>query len=149
MIQLESISMTFKFFKGGEKMLPKIRAYLYIVDFNCSPEKITSLLGINPTKVWFRGDKIGKSNRIKSSNGWMLESILVNEPDPEVHIQWLISQLPETLEKLRSETLKWDAQVSLVLEMVDDTPPLNLTKETISRMAQLGLGLDIDIFWPS
>ena len=127
-------------------MNPKVRACLYIDDFECTPDSVTSILGIQPTRIWFTGDKIEKSILVKSSNGWMLESPLVKEVDPEIHIKWLIDHLPENLEILRSKTLKWDAQLSLVLEMADETPPFNLTKATIARIAQLGLSLDVDMY---
>jgi hypothetical protein len=127
-------------------MVPKIRAFIYIDGFDCLPEAITSVLGIQPTRVWFTGDKIGKSNRARSSNGWVLESPLLEEPNSELYIKWLVDRLPQTLDVLKLVTSKWDAQLSLVFEMVDETPPFNLNPTIISRIGQLGLGIDVDMY---
>lgn len=51
----------------------EIKARLTIADFECSPEEITQILGIRPTKTWLRGEPV--TSRIKNvykENGWTL-----------------------------------------------------------------------------
>ncbi len=126
-------------------MQPLVRALLYIDEFDCTPEQISSVLGLEASRAWIAGDKIGESPRVRTSNGWVLESRLDEEPDPQRHVAWLLERLPSTFEGLRKVASRWDAQLSLVLEISDATPPFNLPAPLLAQLVTLGASLDIDI----
>lgn len=128
-------------------MKPLVRGNLYITDFRCLPDEITRALGVEPSGSWMAGDRIGISIRTFESNGWMLESRLPGETDPEVHVRELLDRIPEQVsERLRKVTPEWSLQLSLVIEMQDETPPFNLSADTLQRMVSLGASLDVDLY---
>jgi hypothetical protein len=126
-------------------MLPHVRGLLYIDGFSCPPDEVSSVLGVQASRTWRAGETIGKSSRVRSSNGWVLESSLENETDPQRHVLWLLERFPETLEALHGIAPQFDAQLSLVIEMDDESPSFNFTASTLARLTRLGVSLDVDL----
>ncbi len=126
-------------------MVPRVRGVFYVFDFDCEAADITSAIGTAPTRTWLAGERIGRSTRLEKSNGWCLETG-TDDSDPEVHLKWLFSHLPPSLGSLLAVASHWTAQVSLVVEMADQTPSFNLSQETIRKLNALGARLDVDMY---
>jgi hypothetical protein len=126
---------------------PRVRAMVYVTDFRCSADEISKAIAVQPTRAWAAGDRIGPTKRTHDSNGWELESSLVDEWDPEKHLKALLDRLPADLpQRLRRASPQWCVQFSLVLELHDQTPPFNLAVDTVQRIAELGASVDVDLY---
>jgi hypothetical protein len=63
----------------------------------------------------------------------------------EPHVLWLLDQLPGSLTRaLGSES--WEAQISLVLSIQSRAPAVFLSKNTLQRLADLGVNFDVDVY---
>jgi len=64
------------------------------------------MLGVYPTESFAKGDKFGKKQLTRKSNGWFLSTAgIIDSKDCRRHIDWIISKLApygESLEKLRT-----------------------------------------------
>lgn len=118
---------------------------LYIDELICLPDEVSLVLGVKASRTWRAGETIGKSSRVRSSNGWVLESGLKDENDPQRHVVWLLDHLPQTLEPLREIAPQFDAQLSLTIEIDDEAPQFNFPASTLARLARLRVSLDVDI----
>lgn len=127
-------------------MASRIRTFVYIVDFDCDPGAVTAALGIQPTRTWLKGERIEPSIRVRTSNGWELAGIDSGEGDPVALIRELLKRLPSTLAKIGEISSKWDAQLAVVMEIGHPTPPFNLDRATIRRLADLSMSLDVDLY---
>ncbi len=64
-------------FRGILFTKPEISASLTLTGLDLEPDKITTKLGIVPTKAWRKGDLIHPKAKIRfAENGWSLESQL-------------------------------------------------------------------------
>lgn len=128
-------------------MKPQVRGIMYITDFACSPEEITRVLGVQPSRSWITGQRVGPTLQTYKSNGWALESTLAGKANPEAHLLELFGRIPSQLiQQLRRIAPACNIQFSLVLEMQDETPPLNLSVDTVQRIASLGASIDVDMY---
>ncbi len=120
---------------------------MYVMGFSCDPDAVTQATGLTPANVWFAGALIGRGIQRCRENGWQLDSTLVDEPDPEVHVQHLLRRLPADFHaRLSSVSPKFEIQVALIIEFGEQTPPLAFTAETISLLAANGASLDVDTY---
>jgi hypothetical protein len=115
------------------------------------PEKITEMLGINPTKSAKHGDKRGRSN--KWPHGiWILESSeQIESVDPIKHIIWLLDKLEPSktnlIEISRDQTI--DAEISCFWIMPNTHEVLTIAPELLSRISALNVRFELSIYAPS
>lgn len=127
---------------------PRVKVFLYLTDFDCEPEDVTSALGIQPSQVWSRGDKFGPRMQLeRKDTAWILRSPLDEPWNIQSHFRWLLDRLPDRLDCLSSVTDCWYAQMSVVAYMPgNNTPALSFDPPMVARFAQLGAALDIDLY---
>jgi hypothetical protein len=116
---------------------------------NFDPDRISSIVGIQPDKTWEAGHRIGKSKLLRKESGWCL----VKE-GTEWHVEELFTSLWKTLEpkmqefKALGNQVKCEFQVSIQISASDDEgemPSLYFSPISIQRMGELNASVDIDI----
>ena len=129
-------------------MRSEIKADFVLVDATLDPDRVTSLLGIQPTEIWRAGELRGKSPLLRHvNNGWVLSSGLPVTSGLEEHTKALLDQIEPA----------WDAAVALgdqfyaefayaVYSYGGDRPAIHFDSETVRRAAELHAAFDVDLF---
>ena len=117
------------------------------------PDEVTRLLGIEPSFTQRKGDKSGSPERPGASltGIWALESEKsVSNSDLEPHLDFLLSRLESrtsTVKRLMLEGLDADIHCFWMSEMGLGGGPV-LRPDTMRRIADLGVSLNFDIYFP-
>lgn len=137
-------ALTSTFFR--EKIMTTIDAYFSIYGFECSAQKITEKLNLQPTDTWLKGEKIENTIRTYDHNGWELQSPLPQSAFPEEHLKWFFSKLPKVLNVANEFSGDITTQISFFIMVEDVRPPLSFDNEIIQKLSFLNAGLEIDIY---
>jgi len=127
-------------------------ASLRIVGDVLIPDRISTLLGCQPTKGWARGEVIkrGKQlDRIATFGFWSLEASETQPADLDL-------QVGEIIERTSRDLLRW-AEVGAAFEvslfcgwfMEAWNEGASLAPCTLEALAVRGIALDIDLYGPS
>lgn len=129
----------------------EVKARLNIAEFECSPEKITKILGIQPTKTWIKGEPINPiGKRVYKENGWMIESPInpVNSNVDE-QVESLLSVITPYVEAFANLPSDVYIELSCVIYVPSNDhgrPTVGFSANTIKILAKLGANIDIDIY---
>lgn len=82
----------------------------------------------------------------RKENAWVLDSPLEDPMDIQPHIQWLLDALPPSLNSLAALTPGWHSTVFCAVYVDDERPAINLEPAHVARIANLGAGIDIDLY---
>ena len=81
----------------------KVKVYLKITGFQCSPDEISHIIDLFPTKKWLKDDIIDKRVIVRrKKNGWMLQSALLEDRPVKEHIENLLSMVMPKKERLKN-----------------------------------------------
>lgn len=116
-----------------------------ISDFTCSPEEVTRILGVTPSRFWIAGEKVG-DGAPKKRNGWALENSIRGDWDMEAELRPLLDRLPKSLSALRETTSQWSAKAFCAVYTHGERPALSLSAGTVARLAELEAEIDIDLY---
>jgi Domain of unknown function (DUF4279) len=124
----------------------RIRVAFRISGFSCSPDELTAHLGIEPSKAWSRGDKVGATALVRPENGWEIIASAPEGADLAGHIADVLSKLYPIKSRM---SCKWGGRrmVSCVIYSYDgDRPPIFLDLRLLEEIVELGASIDIDIY---
>ena len=114
------------------------------------PQEVSDSIGIQPTKRFRRGD-IRKGNKRWPHGYWELSSKNeVSSIDLSLHLQWLLNQLEPANSQLL-KIIKKDsvcAEIRCLWVLPIEYVNLSIDSELLSKIAYLGLSLEIDIYCP-
>jgi hypothetical protein len=129
-------------------METEISAAFSLTGFESTPDEITNILEIQPTKAWKVGDAIGKSSLTRKQNGWVLSSSLDKfSSDLEDHVKNVLEQLHPKWAVLVSLCSQYDAEVSCVIHSYSaQGPAIHFSKEILKQIAQLSAEIDVDYY---
>jgi len=128
-------------------MLPKIRADFCITGIEIPPDKITSLLGISPTKTWQVGESIQGTALKRKFNGWCISKEYerdLNLVKPVKSLLEILLPKSKVINHICNE-YKLECEMSCVIYVTDETPIIDFEQDVISKLAELKTTLDIDI----
>lgn len=133
-------------------MPSEIKAEFNLTGINFSPERITSLLGITPSRTWKVGDLIPKTILCMKHDGWSLATdteIVDDVCDLEKHIQRLLKQLKSSVGKIKEICSRYqlDAEISCVVYTPDANPGICFEPDIAKQIADLGAAIDIDLYF--
>jgi Domain of unknown function (DUF4279) len=117
-----------------------------ITEFEVDPQQITQDIGLQPTRVWQKGDRIHNTNAKRSQSGWELKSELPSEQNVVDHIRFLVTKfwdIKENLEKI--ETSKMGIYCALYIYN-GDRPCFFIDNEITRKLGLLNFILDIDLY---
>lgn len=121
-----------------------------IYDFDCSPDELTSELGIKPTETRIKGEirLIGKvkHKRINKENAWILKSELPQNTPIEKHIEHLLSKITPHKEKFIKVTNKYYTEFGCAPYYYESNPGIHLDNNLLKEIADLNAKIDIDIY---
>src|SRR5262249_4993632 len=125
------------------------RAHLVLGSSTLSPQEMTDFLGQSPTITWRMGERIGHSQVRRPNNGWMLS---VETEGDSVDVGCVVNTLFANVKGRESrlqELLSSYAVTGIVqLELYSHGagwPSFYLDPIAIRAMAEIGLGLDLDV----
>jgi len=116
------------------------------------PAEITSLLGLEPTRSFSKGDRnIGAGGREyaqRRTGMWLLEA---NEHahDTEACVLGLLATLPEEPQIWRSLAAKFELNLTVGLFMYKTNEGFSLSPRVLEALGYRGISIDFDIYAPT
>jgi len=120
---------------------------LNIHGFRCSPDQITSITGIDPSKVWFEGEPVlpGTLNR-NEQNGWQISSSLAKTHELIEHWNALHTDMEIIASKRELLPPEVEIEVSCVIFAYESIPSIYFEHKQIELLDKLKAELDIDLY---
>ena len=135
---------------GGE--FDRSKVTLRIIGDNLSPDEITKLLGVSPTKSEKKGDvtigKVSKTQRVAKTGRWSIESNLPDEIDVEIKINNLLDIVSNDNHVWSEINNKYKTDIFCGLFMEAENRGFSLSVKTLNRLASLGIEVGFDIYAP-
>ncbi|MGH8467791.1 MAG: DUF4279 domain-containing protein [Gammaproteobacteria bacterium] len=125
----------------------EIKVSLKITDFNCDPNSISEILGLEPTTTWLEGDRVHPKAIIKhKQNGWVLQSPLPKETPFRQQLQTLLDMVTPKKQQLLNLPSGTDIEVSCVVYSEHGRPDISLEPDMVAAIAEMRAGLDFDLY---
>ena len=125
-----------------------IKSRIVISGFECCPSLITSIVGINPSKVWKRGDKVHqKATNAHKENGWIISSPCdaSNSSIDEQVISLSEIALP-VIDNFMDLPEGTEIELSCIVRAYKYMPSISFSLKTISFLSMLKATVDIDVY---
>jgi hypothetical protein len=126
-------------------MIQETIVRLKIISGTRSPEMITEAIGLQCDKWWHYGDKREHTIIVEKNNGWVLHSGLPRTASLDEHIDALWRILEPVKAKIRCLASTELVELSCVIYS-SFSPALYFECSVINRLAELGAGMDIDLY---
>jgi len=128
-------------------MQPKIRFHFQLIGDQITPEEISNYLGIAPSETWLTGDLTRGHGPRKKHNGWRLSTELYQTHDLDEQLIPLMAKILPKSREITQLIQKYNltGEVSCHVDVVDVVPSINLKPDLLSKLAELGVYLDIDV----
>ena len=128
-----------------QKKQTEVKVQLFIKGFKCSPEKITRLLGISPSKTWVRGGLIRSGHRaVHRFNGWSLVSPLAEVASPEEQTDALLAIIKPHSKRFKRLPSGAQLDLSCAIYAYDDSQRVfYFSVETVKELAKIGAPISI------
>ncbi len=126
----------------------KLAASFTLTGFDVNPEEITAMVGVTPTQTWRTGDLVDPRATVRrKSNGWKVSS----ESDTAADLGELVGKVLVILRPgwpvLQQLVAQHNALFNCVVHVYDSgAPAISLDKDLIRAVADLGVGVDIDLY---
>lgn len=116
-----------------------------------TPEAITNLLGIEPSRVMRTGDPRGPSGkRFWPYNGWIWEASADKSTPFEAQCNAVLDLLEARREAIKSFSHRCSGEISCMLWLYCDngesTPSVNLDARYHALASELNLSFDLDLY---
>jgi hypothetical protein len=126
----------------------ELHVSLIVTSQSLSPEEISSLLGLQPTKVWHMGAPLfASSARNASANVWKL---MAGGPQEQLTATPLFDELIAVIRNHRDRfaMLPDDAECELQCAAYfrEQTPGISLSPDHVKALAAIGASVDIDLY---
>lgn len=127
----------------------EVAAYFSISRFDCQPDEVSKLLGLEPTKAWKSGDLYPGTKREYKFSVWRLKSeTSSSEIDFEKHIENLLVVL-EPKEDIIAELCRkyyGEFACSAYFSPQESTPIIHFEKKTLLKCVKLNIEIDVDLY---
>jgi uncharacterized protein DUF4279 len=125
----------------------ELHVFLAVLEFGNNPEVVTKLLGIQPSESWVKGDPLpGHPASHRTHSRWALKSGLSMSSSFEEQITALLSRLELIEAQVRAVAAQFNAVIWVAAYPTNCNPVFSISPEIASKLGNLGLGLDIDIY---
>ncbi len=131
------------------------RVSLVVLSDELRPQQITAALGLQPDEWALRGELEShppgrwKRSRPHPHHTWKLASRLPESAEPEAHLADVLDRLGSAADRvadLKSDLRIHSVRLWLFLQIDNENPGIGLDATLLSRLAELGTGLDIDVY---
>jgi len=121
-------------------------AYFWVSEFDCKPEEISKLLGLEPTIVKLKGEPF-THGRLRRRSSWEYHSTLPrSEIFQDKHLSNLMVELLPRVTKIKDIGNRHSIGISCVGYYTNVNPGFHMSKELINQCAQLGVSIDFDLY---
>jgi hypothetical protein len=112
-----------------------------------SPETVTRLLGVSPTKTWRLGDAVQKTLIKRKHDGWEFSIPQQTGLDLEEKLCSLLDIFESHRQSLFEvcDRFRLDVEIACAMYVTDEAPIMHLSSRTMKRMAALNTDLDMDL----
>lgn len=130
----------------------EVKVDFRIVGFDCTAEEITEILGVSPSRVYLKGEKVSTKSFVeRKENIWLLESTSNSNLDLESHLENLSQKIKPYLDSFKIVCEKYYCEFSCCLYLDKDSddsiPSVHLDKAFTVLLKELNAETDIDIFF--
>jgi hypothetical protein len=108
------------------------------------PNEITRRLGVLPSETARAGDAIGRAHHKRQSSLWILRSRLQLSGDLDQHVKNVLDQLDTNRAVFAEISRELGGIIVIVGFSPDYAPAISLEQDTVGRLAQYGLRLDVE-----
>ena len=132
--------------RAPQKTKWKIYVKLEVSGFRESPDHISALIGVEPTRTYMRGDSILRTRLKRKYNGWTVDAPCRHNVALAKQVDILLEQLAASAERF---TRLPDGAVVLLLCAVYDyrgDAALYFSKRAVSLLALLGAEISLDYY---
>jgi hypothetical protein len=129
-------------------MIPEIHISLVIEEESLDEELLNKLIELGATNYWHKGQLRGKSRASHENNGCSFKA----KATTNYNVESVISDFWQSVNQDRKELLKaiclhnLSPIISVVVHVHDIMPSIYLEKSLLKSLAQVNIGLDIDIY---
>jgi hypothetical protein len=127
----------------------KIFVAFRLMNFDCTPEEITSKIGIVPAESWRAGELVTKKGSMKhESNGWEVDSHAPRFEDLETHVKSVLEQLKPSWSSLVEISAQCYTEISCTIYIYSEAqvPAIHFDKDIVQQLAELNADIDIDLY---
>lgn len=110
------------------------------------PDDITQAIGINPTRTWRKGDRVGKWPVTAKVSGWELQSGLNKDAAVASHLAALRAKVSSAEGIIRTLSRSWDATLNCVVYAEGYGHEALVPNEHLRWIADYGLQLNLDVY---
>lgn len=131
----------------SDKRPPETKVRLMVLGFEESFDEISRILALQPDETWKEGQTVtAQATNVHHENGWMIRSpVDPTQSSADEAVQALIDRLPDRGAFSRLPATS-EVQLTITLFSYEDRPFLWLSKTTLSRVAEIGASLDVDVY---
>jgi hypothetical protein len=123
-------------------------AYFRLTGFEQSPEEISKLIGLEPSRSWATGSERSNSKIPYDTSAWILESRLSESASLEYHLEDLLNQLEPFAGRIVALPSPHASWIEMVGYFDERYPGLSLDTKLLRRVSALGASLDFDFYFP-
>ena len=133
---------------------PEIRVSVVIYDFDCAPEEITRLLGIQPTRSWRLGDPVSYADRLlpgasapkTKQNTWILDGPRSNSPSLAEHAERLIEIVMPAASRFKKLPQGTGIALNCAVYDYERRAILEFSNETLRALALIGADISMSYY---
>jgi Domain of unknown function (DUF4279) len=128
-------------------MTSEIAVALRLTGQDFSPEKVTPLLGVSPTKTWRIGDTVQNTLLKRKHDGWEFALPLQAALDLEAQLCALLDLFESRRDSILEicERFGLEVEVACAVYVTDEAPIMHLSPRIMRRIATFNADLDIDL----
>jgi hypothetical protein len=129
-------------------MRPRLKLEFIITSTTLTSERITELLGTQPSRTWDLGDAIERTALRRKHNGWCLLAPFEGEElDLSIPTRSLLHLLTPIASRIRKLSNDFEVYCvfSYAVYLYDETPIVHFAPEVLSEIANLNAHVDIDL----
>ncbi|MBW4440357.1 MAG: DUF4279 domain-containing protein [Plectolyngbya sp. WJT66-NPBG17] len=128
-------------------MNSEVYAEFSLTGIDLNPEDVTSKVGVQPTKTWFKDELISPKARIRyQQNGWKLRSRLEASDDLGEHFQVVLEQLKQGWQPLIELCSIYEAEFCGVIYTSGDRPAIHFDRDILKAVLQLNAEIGVDLY---
>lgn len=130
-------------------MIGKSRVEIRLMGDNINLDRITTVLGVAPTKAWKKGDREGPGRPERQYDCWCFSTELIETFDSQISVNALLDMFYEKREVIRSIVEEQDIEVSLdvILVFTSQTVPSLTFEAPFVEFAHCIKGcIDVDMY---
>jgi hypothetical protein len=130
----------------------KISCYLQVSEYGCDSQDISTLLGIEPTETFKKGDVKRRDERgihpdvLYETNFWILESELPDTATEEEHLEAMLMRLEAKEEAIKDLATKYEVEIEVYGTRYHPHLGIFIEKAVSKKIASLGIGLGLSIY---